>query len=67
MPLAPKNSGPVEHGGLPPPTFLQNNKKENCELFVSLKKALNQPVLKISFRRAWTIYTNILIFSKDTF
>ena len=52
---------------LPSPTFLQSNENENCELYVSLKKALNQPVLKISFRRAWTIYTNILIFSKDTF
>ena len=41
-------AGPAEHGGLggcspPPPTFLQSNENENGELFVSLKKALNQP------------------------
>ena len=41
--------GPAEHGELggcsppPPPTFLQSNENESLKLFVSLKKALNQP------------------------
>ena len=42
----PDTTGPAEHGGLwgcSPPTFLQSNENENHELYVSLKKVLNQP------------------------